>query len=136
MIKVQLINGGIMPEYKTLGANGFDIATPKAFSLEPGKIKAVPLGICFDIPTGWYIKMYGRSSTFVRHGCIVPVTIIDTDYKKEVHGIIYNCTKELKFFDAGTRLWQGTLEIHQIAKFYQVNTVEDNNRGGCGSTGL
>jgi dUTP pyrophosphatase len=124
------------PTCGTSDSAGIDIPLQEQVVFKAGCSYKVPLNIALNIPVGWCAHMVGRSSTFAKYGLIVPSSIIDADYKREIHGFISNPTAEDLEFPAGARLWQ----IHMLPVIHSdlacVEHIEDTGRGGLGSTGL
>ena len=122
-------------ERKTEGSACFDVPVAEDFIIDTGEFKNVKLDIAMDIPEGYCVLLFPRSSTFAVHNLIAPVSVIDSDYKKQVHGLLYNPTSKIKRYKAGDRLFQGMLvpvEPYDIVG----SVVEDTTgRGGLGSTG-
>lgn len=122
-------------ERKTEGSACFDVPVAEDFVIDSGEFKHVKLDIAMDIPEGYCVLLFPRSSTFAVHNLIAPVSVIDSDYKRQVHGLLYNPTSKIKRFIEGDRLFQGMLvpvETYDIVD----SVVEDTTgRGGLGSTG-
>ena len=84
---------GVNPVYKTKGAACADIAIPFETKIPPRTAVKIPLKICFEIPKGYKIIMYPRSSLLFSKGLMQPVSIIDSDFSMcEVHAPLYNPT--------------------------------------------
>lgn len=106
----------------------------------------VSTGLAFDIPEGYQVRIYNRSSNPLKYGLILgnSVGIIDTHYKDEVKGIFYCVNhKENNFFKTNHLIKKGDkimqMELVKINDFDIIETQEldkTNDRGGgFGSTG-
>lgn len=121
----------------------------------------IPLGIAMNIPDGYRVKMFSRSSLSLKKKLIVSnsVGIIDTGYKNEIGLICHSLPKKDKSYiikkEEGDSfiindLTNNPIEIHKgdkIAQFqlekieeFELEEVEEldmsNDRGGgYGSTG-
>lgn len=121
----------------------------------------IPLGIAMNIPDGYRVKMFSRSSLSLKKKLIVSnsVGIIDTGYKNEIGLICHSLPKKDKSYiikkEEGDSfiindLTNNPIEIHKgdkIAQFqlekieeFELEEVEkldmSNDRGGgYGSTG-
>ena len=120
----------------------------------------VSTGLAFDIPEGYQVRIYNRSSNPLKYGLILgnSVGIIDTHYKDEVKGIFYCAdyiaTEHLSILQPevityrtikhrthvihkGDKIMQ--MELVKINDFDVIETQEldkTNDRGGgFGSTG-
>ena len=104
-------------------------------SLKDNIIK-IPLGVAFDIPSGFKIVMYPRSSLLIKRGLIQPVSIIDEDYHGNVHAPLVNITNEPIELKAGERLVQIELQLVMPKGICDWDTVEsERDQNGFGGTG-
>lgn len=125
---------GIKPVYKTKEAACADVALPDHLVLKPGEIKMVPLQIGFDIPNGYKIVMYPRSSLMIKYGIVQPTSIIDSDYSgMEVHAPLYNTSNKRIELPAGTRVAQ--IECVPVCDCTDWPHESNERTGGFGSTG-
>ena len=122
-------------ERKTEGSACFDVPVAENFILDSGEFKHVKLDIAMDIPEGYCVLLFPRSSTFAVHNIIAPVSVIDSDYKKQVHGLLYNPTSKIKRFNEGDRLFQGMLVPVETYSIVDSVVEDTTGRGGLGSTG-
>lgn len=126
---------GIKPVFKTKGAAAADVAIPNDVIIPAHSSAKVDLMIGFEIPEGYCIKMYPRSSLMVNHGLLSPVTIIDWDYRfMHVHWQCYNLTDKDVSLTKGTRVTQ----IMLVEQSYEGDWERENvvREGGHGSTGV
>lgn len=127
-------NVGKPPVYKTSGAACADIAVPKNITIPPHGIVKVDLLLKFNIPRGYKIVMYPRSSLLIKHGLMQPTSIIDSDYHGHVHAPLVNLTEEPVELEAGERVAQ----IECVTAYEALNWCKDFvERGdeGFGTTG-
>lgn len=102
---------GIRPVYKTAGAAAADLAVPERVEIKPHETVKICLNIGFEIPKGYCVKLYPRSSLLVKRGLIQPVSIIDQDYSgQKVHAPLHNLTDSTVVLEAGERVCQAMLE--------------------------
>ena len=145
MIKVRIVNksDNPVPEYKTIGAAGCDLAAylpDGPITIQPNSSKLVKTGISIEIPTGFEAQVRSRSGLSLKHGIIVlnsPGTI-DADYRGEVGVILYNVGNESFKISNGDRIAQLVFaEVYQ-ADFIVVDSLTDTERanGGFGHTGV
>ncbi len=127
--------------YETKGACAFDFRCTQDVHFEPGEWKLVETGTVVETPEGYVLQIQPRSSTFKKHGLmqVNSVGIVDQDYCGDNDTIKFayiNMTKEPQTLEAGTRIGQGM--FLQIAKpeFEVVDSMNNENRGGFGSTGV
>lgn len=122
-------------ERKTEGSACFDVPVAEDFVIDSGEFKTVKLDIVMDIPDGHCVLLFPRSSTFAVYNLIAPVSVIDSDYKRQVHGLLYNPTSKIKRFKAGDRLFQGMLILVEQYNIVSGVVEDTTGRGGLGSTG-
>lgn len=145
MVKVKIVNvsNNPVPEYKTLGAAGCDLAAylpDGPITIQPNKSKLVKTGISMEIPTGMEAQVRSRSGLSLKNGIIVlnsPGTI-DADYRGEIGVILYNAGSEEFKVNNGDRIAQLVFaEVYQ-ADFVVVETLTETERadGGFGHTGV
>lgn len=124
---------GIKPVYKTKGAACADVAIPFTTVIKAGTAEKIDLWIGFQIPKGYKIIMYPRSSLLIKKGLIQPVSIIDADYSgMRVHVPLFNPTDKDIVLEAGERVAQ-----IECVPCYECNCwdkEEVTRDGGFGST--
>lgn len=130
----ELFDGGYMPRYKTVKAACADLALPNDVYIQPRKTMVVDLKVGFKIPEGMKVVMYPRSSLFAKHDIMMPVSIIDADYRDQpVHAFLYNCSDETVHLEAGERVCQIECTPAINCLSWERDNVERD--GGLGSTG-
>lgn len=131
---LKLGSGAIEPTYKTKEAACADVALPDHLVLKPGEIKMIPLQIGFEIPNGYKIVMYPRSSLMIKYGIVQPTSVIDSDYSgMEVHAPLYNTSNRRIELPAGTRVAQ--IECVPVCDCTDWPHESTKRTGGFGSTG-
>lgn len=133
----KIVPKGIMPVYKTKEAACADIAVPDEVIVPAGKSVMVDLWIGFEIPKGYKIIMYPRSSLLIKKGLIQPVSIIDSDYSgQRVHAPLFNPTTQDIKLEAGERVAQiECVPVYDCTEWNHENTERASVNGGFGSTG-
>ena len=115
----------------------WDIYADEEVLIVGGESKLVSTGIAFQIPKGYQIRLYNRSSGPLKNKLVLSngTGVIDTGYKNEVKGqffTIYGCHQIHK----GDKIMQ--MEIVPILdiEFEQVQELDKTNDrgGGFGST--
>jgi len=129
---------GINPVYKTTGAACADVAIPVKVALPPHETTVVDLWVGFEIPEGYKVVMYPRSSLLVKRGIMQPVSIIDSDYSgQHVHVPLHNMTNTTIFLEAGERVAQiECVPAYDCEDWQHDNTERAKENGGFGSTGV
>lgn len=132
-----------LPAYETLGAAGMDVraAVPKdePVMLMPGTRAMVPTGLSVAIPQGYEIQMRPRSGLAAKHGitCLNSPGTIDSDYRGELKVILINHSDDNFTIQRGDRIAQLVVSPVTLAKWDEVEELDDTARGtgGFGSTG-
>ena len=129
----------ILPEYKTPGSAGFDITIIEDFTLHPNELHNFHTGIKLEIPQGYCILVFPRSS-LGQTKVIIPNSagVIDSDYRGEIKVPLLNLSDENIEFKSGQRVAQCLLVQVKQATLVQVEHLSDTIRGigGFGSTGI
>lgn len=115
----------------------YDLYTIKKVRLASHEIKKIPTGIAFEIPTGYFGKVYERSGVASDNNLIVKAGVIDSDYRGEVSLIVENTSSYPIVVESGTKMAQ--MAIHQIPQIElkEVKELSKTERGenGFGSSG-
>ena len=93
-----------------------------------------------EIPIGYEAQVRPRSGLAFKHGITVlnsPGTI-DADYRGEIKVILVNLSKETFLIENGERIAQMVIAAHEQAEWFEVEELNDTDRGtgGFGSTGV
>ena len=116
------------------------IAGKIAFQIPPEHRVMVPTGLIFDIPVGFVIKMYVRSSVALKKGLVLVngVGVIDSDYVEESYVLLHNVSDSLVVIDSGERIAQCELvrsNNYTIEEIDEAPAQKTDRAGGMGSTG-
>jgi dUTP pyrophosphatase len=140
IVRIRKASFASLPIKATEGAAMYDLYSHLTTTLiiPPGETKLVPTGLFFEVPKGYVMKIYSRSGTALKGLALGNcVGIVDSDYRGEVMGMLYNRTKKKMVVVNGERIAQ--FEIVQQGPdiaFLTVNQLSDTARGagGFGST--
>jgi len=129
-----------IPEYQTQGSVGFDLAASQDVTINPGEIQLIPTGLVVKVPVGLMLMLVSRSSTPRKKGLTKPhsIGIIDQDYCGETDELkiqVYNFTNQPVKIQKGDRIAQGIFVPVVKAQFVEVDSHNQESRGGFGSTG-
>lgn len=140
-VKCKILDGAILPEYKTSQSAGADICAylEKSILLKKGQRFAIPTGLSFEIPFGYEIQIRPRSGLALNYGvtCLNAPGTIDADYRGEVKVVLINLGDEDFEIKNGDRIAQMVIAPVTYCKFEIVNELSCTERGigGFGSTG-
>ena len=126
-------------EYIDGKSDWIDLRAAKEVTLKAGEFQLIPLGVGMELPQGYEAHVVPRSSTYKNFGVIQTnsMGVIDETYCGD---------NDQWFFPAyalrdtvikvNDRICQFRIMKHQPAiTFEQVETLENEDRGGHGSTG-
>lgn len=105
-VKHGTIKTGIKPCFQTEGAACADVAIPYDVIIGAGEAVKVDLLLSFNIPAGYKIVMYPRSSLLIKQKLLSPVSIIDSDYHGHVHVPLLNISDDTIYLNEGLRVAQ------------------------------
>src|SRR5712691_4164038 len=112
-LKIKRLDSTIpLPTYATEEAAGFDLAASQDVRVAPGQIALVRTGLVIEVPSGYFLAIFARSSTPLKRGLMVAngVGVIDPDYcgpTDEVMIQVLNITDSDVVVARGDRLAQG-----------------------------
>ena len=110
-------------------------------TIAPGWTALIPTGLILDIPFGYCVKIYSRSSTPLKRGLMLAnsVGIIDWDYTDELFLLFRNVgPHRYTIIFSGDKLAQGELCLkhpHHIEQHDARPKQKTDRTGGMGSTG-
>ena len=127
------------PTFGTKGAACFDLYASEDVFIGSGDTKAVPTGLAFEVPEGFCLTIYSRSSSFSKLGLTIVPLIVDSDYRGEV--MVFARYEErypgYRLIKKGQRIAQFKIERLEPTEIVEVNELSQTERGagGFGSTG-
>lgn len=136
-IRIKLLEGGKLPEYKTKGSSGADCYSRIFTTIMPNEIQKIPLGFCVEIPEGYEMQIRPRSGLSSK-GKIGILGTIDSDYRGEVCAIIQNNSEyEFNVYE-GDRVCQAVIAPVVHTGFIVTDELSETERGdgGFGHTGI
>jgi len=140
-VEIMVGEGGILPVYATEKSAALDIATPENFQINPGDVHYVNTRLIVGAPDGYCFKLYARSGLATKRGIVLAngVGIIDADYcgpDDYLTVALENVSSEVAYFQRGDRVAQMILEECPRIHWVLTNELNEENRGGFGSTGV
>lgn len=135
----RLSEGAKIPTRGTAEAACFDLYVSQDTILPREEPVLVPTGIAMGIPTGYCVKIFGRSSMH-KKGVIVQTGIVDSDYSNgeiKIQTTNFGNTLPVKI-NAGDRIAQFMLVKLEPSDLELVEKLRETTRGGngFGSTGV
>ena len=127
--------------------NQFEEIETKTRLVQNGRVQVnphervlIPTGLIFDIPRGYSVRLYPRSSLALKQGLTLAnnVGIIDWDYVEPVFAMIVNISGFTNYVKHNERICQGELFKDQPCIIEEVKDrpqTKTDRKGGFGSTG-
>lgn len=128
-----------LPEYKTKGAAAFDLYAREEITIEAKSAGYVPLNIAIDLPETHWALVSARSSLH-KKGLMMAngIGVGDSDYagdNDEYKAALYNFSDQEVVVEKGERIVQMIILEREKVELEEVEHLENQNRGGFGSTG-
>ena len=139
-VRIRRIDPAVpLPSYQTSEAAGFDLAASQEVRIPPGEVRLIPTGLVVEVPHGFFLGIFARSSTPLKRGLMVAngVGVIDPDYagpEDEIKVQVVNFTRAEVVVRRGDRIAQGIL-LQATRVEWQEGETRAISRGGFGSTG-
>lgn len=116
-----------------------DLRASETVELKAGEFKLIPLGIAMELPKGYEAHVVPRSSTFKNYGVLQVNScgIIDCSYcgDEDMWYMPVYATRDT-VINKNDRICQfRIMENQPKIEFEEVESLENENRGGFGSTG-
>ncbi len=130
----------VLPAYATAGSAAFDLAAAEEVDVPANAVRLIGTGLVIEVPPGFFLAIFARSSTPLRRGLLVAngVGVLDSDYcgpQDEVKIQLLNVSGEVVRVAPGDRLAQGIVLPAPRVEWEEVGTLAAPTRGGFGSTG-
>lgn len=142
IVKVKRLNPAArIPRYKHPGEDsGADVCAVANHTLQPLERKAIPTGLCVEVPPGLELQIRPRSGLALRKGITVLNTpgTIDSGYRGEIEVILINLGSEVYVIKKGQQIAQLVVSPVSSAKFREAKRLSISQRGarGFGSTDI
>lgn len=140
MLEIKIkYHADIQPLEKTENGDWIDLRVAEDVELKAGEFKIISLGVSMQLPEGYEAHVVPRSSTFKNWGIIQAnhMGVIDNSYcgDDDIWRFPAFATRDIKI-DKNSRICQFRLvkKMNNV-NFHTVNTLNNVNRGGFGSTG-
>jgi len=116
-----------------------DLRAAENVEMKAGDFKIISLGVSMKLPDGYEAHVVPRSSTFKRHGILQANSfgVIDNSYcgDGDVWGFPAIAMRDT-VIEVGDRICQfRIIQKMPPVEFVEVEHMEDQDRGGFGSTG-
>ena len=138
-IKIKFHDDELIKPEKISKGDLIDLRAAEDVEMKAGDFKLISLGVSMKLPDGWKAQMYPRSSTFKNFGIIQANSVGQIDNS-------YSGTNDIWKFPAialrdtvihkNDRICQFEIvPIQPPIRFTELQVLDDEDRGGIGSTG-
>lgn len=141
IIKIKYFSEDI-EKLRYIGGNSdwIDLRAAEDVTMKKGEFRLIRLGVAMELPQGYEAHVVPRSSTYKNFGLIQTnhMGVIDESYKGDADewkwpALAMRDTE----VHAGDRLCQFRIMKHQPQiNFIEVQTLENEDRGGFGTSGI
>lgn len=148
-VKIQILDKRLydfgLPDYATSGAAAIDLramfdveSCGESIVIYPDETSLIPTGIALDMPENMAAVLLPRSGLGHKNGIVLGnlVGLIDEDYHQQVYVSCWNRSSKQFTINLGDRIAQMMFIPVIKPEFEFIELVEDNGRGGFGSTGV
>lgn len=116
-----------------------DLCAAEDTMMKAGEFRIIPLGVSMKLPDGYEAHLAPRSSTYKKWRILMTnsVGVIDNSFcgENDIWGFAALAVEDT-FIHKGDRIAQFRLmKKMEPVQFIEVEHMEDNDRGGFGSTG-
>lgn len=134
---LRLNDDAILPHYSYPGDAGMDLSVVGHHTLNPGESRDLPIGIAVELPSGYWGRITGRSSSLRKRGLFVNEGVIDEGYRGELYAYVSNRNGLPVEVQPGERLAQLIIQPVYQAPAEWSESLSESERGarGFGSTG-
>ncbi len=118
---------------------GFDLYTSREVRINGNAVSVVPTGVAFNVPAGYFGKIYERSGISTRTLFSIKTGVLDAGYTGEVGLVVHNHDDYPHDIAAGTKLAQivfhklPEVTLNQVQEFTQTTERGANGFGSSGN---
>ena len=139
VLKFQLLSKAAFPPKRgTKLSSGLDVFSPKDYAILPLEDVLIPLDIRFEIPYGWDLCVYNKSSICTKKKLNTGADLIDSDYRGNCHIHFFNQSKNIVYLKRGDKIAQLVMRevwLGYLQQVEEISTETSRGQGGFGSTG-
>lgn len=138
-IKIKYFDAGIAPLKRITKGDWIDLRAAEQIEMKAGEFRLIPLGVGMILPEGFEAHVVPRSSTFKKYGILQvnSMGIIDNSYSGDAdQWMLPALAMRDTVIPKNDRICQFRIVKSQPKiEFLTVETLNDESRGGFGSTG-
>lgn len=139
IIKIKYFNNEIDKIEKFVQGDLIDLRAAETVEMKKGDYKLIPLGVGMKLPNGYKASIYPRSSTYKNFGIILANSVgqIDNSFSgDEDQWMLPAIALKDTIINKNDRICQFEIQkIQPDIEFMEVEKLNEQSRGGIGSTG-
>ena len=136
-VKYKLLSSNAkVPKLMHYGDACFDLYSAEETHILPGETKTIFTDLAIEMTPDYEAVIRGRSG-ITKHGILVQIGTIDSNYRGNIGITLYNSTDEYWNISKGDRIAQMAIREVPTIVLEEVEKLSDSDRGdkGYGSTG-
>ncbi len=126
-------------EYIDGKSDWIDLRASETVELKAGEFKLIPLGVAMELPKGYEGHLVPRSSTFKNYGILQTNScgIVDSSYcgDGDMWCMPVYATRDTVIMENDRICQFRIVENQPVIEFEEVESLDNADRGGFGSTG-
>lgn len=126
------------PKRSTKYSSGLDVYSPIDTVIKSWSDALIPLDLRFEIPEGWDLSIYNKSSISSKKKLFKGAELVDSDYRGNVFIHLFNFSNvdvEIKKGEKIAQLVMRKVWLGEIEEVEEIKTNTERGEGGFGSTG-
>lgn len=139
-IKIKYFDKEIDKVEKFVQGDLIDLRSAETVELKKGEFHLIPLGVGMKLPDGYKANVYPRSSTYKNFGIIMANSVgqVDNSYSGDSDQWMFPAIAlRDTVVHKNDRICQFEIQkIQPDIEFVEVEHLDEENRGGIGSTGI
>lgn len=139
-IKIKYFDNEIGKVEKFVQGDLIDLRAAETVVMNKGDYKLIPLGVGMILPDGYKANVYPRSSTYKNFGVIMANSVgqVDNSYSgNEDQWMFPAVALRNTIINKNDRICQFEIQkIQPDIEFVEVDSLNEESRGGIGSTGV
>lgn len=139
-IKIKYFSEDIDRPEKISKGDLIDLCSAETVEMKTGEFKLIPLGVAMQLPEGYKANVYPRSSTYKNFGIILANSVgqIDESYCGDTDEWLFPAIAlRDTTINKNDRICQFEIQKKMpTINFETVDSLNNESRGGIGSTGI
>lgn len=127
-MKIKLLNNTKCPKFGRDGDAGYDLFLNSDVVFKAREVTCIDTGVCVELPKG-YAGLLAMRSSVCKTGLIIQQPLIDSNYRGELHTLVYNPTDADIIYNEGDRVCSLYVFPVFTESLEVVDELSESNRG-------